>query len=690
MTKILVCPAWPYVHAVPHFGNIIPFLSADAIARYHRLKGDDVEMVSGSDEHGARMELEARKLGITPKQLVDTNHKFVTEVIEKFRFSFTNYSRTTSPKHKEWVQTFYKKVYDNGHVNIEDEELPYCTKCEMFLPDKFVKGDCPHCGQKDIQGDQCDECGRVLDAIELVNPRCFNCGTKPMIKKTKTAYFDLPKFTDQLKKYVSKQDHWQPRVKQFSLRWFEDGLEKRPITRDLEWGIPAPFPGMNDKVIYCWAEAVLGYLSTVWMLGKIDEYWKNKNAYSYFCIGKDNIPFHTILLPGLLLGHGGYNLPSQIVNNEFLNFDGKQFSKSRGVGIYLDDIIDILPPDYWRFYLYRIFPENKDTDFVWKDFEAKINSELVANLANFVNRVVNLLNQMYDGKIPKSTLDKDVEKSINETLIKYDVAFKNIKIKEPLDLVLLLSSVGNEYLQRKQPWKDEKNKDCLYTCAVICKVLSILLDPYLPETAEKLRTLFGIKEKELSLGFDLDIKGNVGKPEHLFNKINVNEIQEQINDRRMFSSFSKVDLRVAKVLEAVKHPRADNLYVLKVNNGSEEKQIVSGLAKHYVPEELVGKKVILVNNLKKADLRGVISSGMLLAASTKDKLGILFVNDAGVGSKVELDGVESKPLHEITIDDFSKVDLRLKDGKISYKEHVLKVGDELVKTEKSPEGARVG
>jgi len=690
MAKILVTCAWPYTQAIPHFGNIIPFLSADALARYHRLKGDDVEFVSGSDEHGARMELEARKLGVTPKQLVDSTHEFMLEINKKFRFSFTNYSRTSSSKHKEFVQEFYNKIYDNGHIEIKDEELPYCIKCEMFLPDKFVKGDCPHCGEKDIQGDQCDNCGRVLDAIKLHNPRCFHCETKPMIKKTKTAYFNLPKFTNELKKYVDKQNHWQPRVKHFTQRWFEEGLQKRPVTRDLEWGIPAPFPEMNDKVIYCWAEAVLGYLSTVWMIGRIDEYWKNKKAYSYFCLGKDNITFHTILLPGLLIGHGGYELPSQIVNNEYLNFEGKQFSKTRGIGVYLDDIIDILPPDYWRYYLYRISPENKDTDFSWKDFEVKINNELVANLANFVNRVINLLNKYCDGNIPDSKLDKDIEKQIKEILSKYEDAFKNVKIKDPLDLILQLSSIGNEYLQRKEPWKNEKNKDCLYTCSVICKVLSILLDPYIPESAEKIRKLFGIDEKDLRLDIDINIKGKVGKPEHLFHKINVNEIQEQINDRRVFTSFSKLDLKVAKVIEAVKHPRADNLYVLKVDNGSEERQIVSGLVKHYVPEELVGKKIILLNNLKKADLRGVISSGMLLAASKKDKLGVLFVSDAEIGSRITLSGVESKSNKEVTIGDFAKIELHLKDEMICYKDHILKAGDELVKTEKAPDGARVG
>jgi methionyl-tRNA synthetase len=684
--KILVCTAWPYVHAVPHFGNIIPFLSADAIARYHRIVGDEVEFVSGSDEHGARMELESRKLGITPKQLVDNNHAFVQKVNKFLNISFTNYSRTSSMEHREFVQDFYKTVYDNGHIEIKDEELPYCSKCDLFLPDKFVQGDCPHCQEKNIQGDQCDNCGRVLEPLELINPRCIQCGTKPSIRKTKTAYFDLPKFTEELKKYVSEKKDWQPRVKAFTERWFEEGLLERPVTRDLEWGIPAPFPGMQGKVIYCWAEAVLGYVSTVSTLGKLDDFWKG-DAKSYFCLGKDNIPFHTILFPALLLAHGNYNLPTQIVNNEYLNFEGKQFSKSRGVGVYTDDVIDILNGDYWRFYLFRIFPQNKDTDFAWKDFSEKINSELVANVANFVNRVLSLIDKFYSGKVPKDEIDPEIKKKLEEGILNYRDHFEKSKIKEPLEQALAISSLGNEYLQHQEPWKNDANKGCLSTCVAICRVFSVLLEPYIPEASAKLREIFGVKKLSFDDLFDLPSK--VGDKTHLFEKIDVEEIQKRIHERKSLSSFKKLDLRVGKILEVKEHPKADRLFIEKVDLGDREVTIVSGLRKHYLAEELVGKKVVIVTNLKPAELRGVVSEGMLLAASKRDKLGVLYLKDAEAGDRVFLEGVDSEPSEELTIDEFAKVHLTTGNGKIVYGEHILRTENEEVSVEKVEDGAKV-
>jgi len=686
--KVLVCAAWPYVHAIPHFGNFIPFFSADALARFHRLIGDEVEFVSGSDEHGARMEFEAKKYGITPKQLVDDNHNFVLRAIKFLNISFTNYSRTTSPKHHQFVQDFYKVIYKNGYVSIKDEELPFCNSCEIFLPDKFVVGDCPHCGTKDVQGDQCDECGRVLNPLELINPRCSHCGTKPVVRKSKTAYFDLPRLSKELEKYVDSKDNWQPRVKHFTQRWFEEGLHERPITRDLQWGIPAPFPGLKDKVIYCWAEAVLGYVSAVAMLNKLDEFWKEKIKRSYFCIGKDNIPFHTILFPSLLLAHGGYNLPDQIVNNEFLGFEGKQFSKSRGIGIWLDDIIDILPGDYWRFYFFRIFPENKDTDFSWNDFEQKINTELVANIANYVNRVLTLIDKYHGGKIPNAEIDEEVQSVIKESIEKYKQALPSLKIREGLDIALYLSSKGNEYLQKKEPWKNESNKYCLKSCALICKALAVFLEPYLPETSEKLQRLFGVKK----ISFDdlENISGSVGKPEHLFSKINIEELQNKIEQRRNISVFEKLDLRIAKIEEVKDHPKADKLYILKIKVGDKEKQIVAGVKQHYIPEDLIGRNIVIINNLQAAELRGVISEGMLLAADdSKGKVGLLSAPKSKSGDKVYADGIVQKPKEKITLDDFHKLKLTSRQGKINFLEKFLRTDKEEITVEKVEDGAKV-
>ncbi|MBD3259757.1 methionine--tRNA ligase, partial [Candidatus Woesearchaeota archaeon] len=335
--RVLVCAAWPYVHAVPHLGNVIPFFSADVLARYYRLKNYEVEFVSGSDQHGAAMEFEAKKLGITPQQLVDKNHAIVEKFNKDWGISFTNYSKTTHPAHKQFVTDFYKHVYDKGFIEIRDETLPYCPECEQFLPDRYVTGKCPFCGNDKCVGNQCDECGRVLDPMQLIEPKCSQCGTTPKTKETKTGYFLLSKFLDDLKRYVKeKKPLWQPRVVNFTERWFEEGLNDRPITRNLKWGIPCPFPGLEDKSIYVWAEAVLGYCSTVMMRDKFRQFWENQIEHSYFCLGKDNIPFHTIIFPALLMAHGDINVPDIIVSNEYIGFEGKQFSKTRGVGIWLD------------------------------------------------------------------------------------------------------------------------------------------------------------------------------------------------------------------------------------------------------------------------------------------------------------------------------------------------------------------
>ncbi len=692
--RVLVCAAWPYVHAIPHFGNFMPFFSADALARFHRLIGDEVLFVSGSDEHGARMEFEAKKYGITPKQLVDENHAFVLKAIDYFGINFDNYSRTSSAPHHIFTKTFYEKVYQNGYISFKDEELPFCNKCGAFLPDKFVVGDCPHCGTKDIQGDQCDECGRVLDPLQLINPRCLQCGTKPVVRKSKTAYFDLPKLSEELKNYVQSKKNWQSRVQQFTLRWFEEGLQIRPITRDLHWGVPAPFPGLKDKVIYCWAEAVLGYVSAVAMLNKEKEYWKEPIKVSYFCLGKDNIPFHTILFPALLLAHGGYNLPDQIVSNEFLGFEGKQFSKSRGIGIWLDDVLGILPADYWRFYLFRIFPENKDTDFSWEDFEQKINSELVANLANYVNRVLTLINTHYKGKIPKEPIDAEIRTAISAAVTQYKEQIPALKIRDALDTMLALSAKGNEYLQRKEPWKNEKNRGCLASCALICKTLAVLLAPYLPETAQKMQRLFGLKK----ISFDdlYSVSGTVGKPEHLFNKINAREITAQIEEKRNSSVFQKLDLRVAKITEVKPHPKADKLYVLQIDVGEQDgktlkKQIVAGMRPYYVVEDLQGRNIIIINNLQPAELRGIVSEGMLLAADDGNgKVGLLGAAQSHAGDFVFVEGIERRIEAKITLEDFHKLKLITHKGKVHFRDRVIRTAQEEISVDKNiGDGAQI-
>ncbi|MCK4670129.1 MAG: methionine--tRNA ligase [Nanoarchaeota archaeon] len=712
--RILVCAAWPYVHAVSHLGNIICMLSADVIARFYRQLGYEVEMVSGSDQHGAQMEFEAKKLGITPKELVDMNHKIVSDVIlNKLKFSFTNYSFTTHPEHIKFVREFYKKVWDNGYIEVKDETLPYCDGCKRFLPDRFVVGKCPHCGNDKALGNQCDECGRILDPTDLVEPKCSECGATPIFKDTKTGYFDLPKIVPKLWEYVdTKKAEWQPRVVHFTERWFEEGLNQRPITRDLSWGIPAPFPGLEDKCIYVWAEAVLGYLSTVVMRGKFKEFWQEPIEKSYFCLGKDNIPFHTILLPAFILAHGNINVPDIIVSNEYLGFGGKQFSKTRGTGVWLNEIIDTVPSyDIWRYYLYRIYPENKDTDFSWKDFAKKVNSELVANFSNFVNRVINLLNKYYDGKVPEYEAvladDKKLLLKIKKCKEKVGQLIKQGKIREPLDEIMLLSKAGNEYLQSKEPWKNKTNQPTLRVCAQLLKVLSVLLHPYLPEATEKLQKLLNVDNL---LWENIDaVPEKVEKPVHLFDNIDVEKVKKKIEENRKKTGgklleekeekkeaegtlFKKFDFRVAKVLEVKDHPKADKLFVMQIDLGTlGKRQIVAGIKGHYTPEELVGKQIIVIANLKPAMLRDEESNGMLLAGvegkGKEQRIGLVIAPNSAPGDKVSLKGESQEPAHEMTINDFAKLKIATKDGKVVCCGKPLATEKEDLSAEKVSDGA---
>ncbi|MBW3013780.1 methionine--tRNA ligase [Candidatus Woesearchaeota archaeon] len=712
--RVLVCAAWPYVHAVSHLGNVICMLSADVIARFYRQLGYEVEMVSGSDQHGAQMEFEAKKLGITPKELVDRNHKIVSDVIlNKLNFSFTNYSYTTHPTHIKFVQDFYKVLWDKGFIIVKDETLPYCEGCKKFLPDRFVVGKCPHCENDKALGNQCDECGRILDPTDLIDPKCSECGAKPIFKDTKTGYFDLPRLVPDLKKYVqSKEPEWQSRVVHFTERWFEEGLNQRPITRDLSWGIPAPFPGLQDKCIYVWAEAVLGYLSTVVQRGKFKEFWQEPIEKSYFCLGKDNIPFHTIILPSLLLAHGDLNVPDIIVSNEYLGFGGKQFSKTRGIGVWLNEIVDTVPSyDIWRYYLYRIYPENKDTDFSWKDFAEKVNTELVANFSNFVNRVINLLNKYYDGKVPEYEAvladDKELLLKIKRCKEKVEQLIKLGKIREPLDEIMLLSKAGNEYLQSKEPWKNEDNRPTLRVCAQLLKVLSVLLHPYLPEATEKLQKLLNVDD--LSWENIDDVPEKVEEPEHLFDNIDVEVVQKKVEENRQKTGakpleeekekekdetlFKKFDLRVAKVLEVKDHPKADKLFVMQIDLGElGKRQIVAGMKGHYSPEELIGKNIIVIANLKPAVLRGEESNGMLLAGveeSNGKNAGLVVAPNSAPGDKVSLKGKSQSPETEMTIDQFAKLKMSVKDGKVMFDGNALATEKEDLSVEKVGDGARI-
>ncbi|MDI6905506.1 MAG: methionine--tRNA ligase [Candidatus Bathyarchaeia archaeon] len=502
--KVLITSAWPYINYVPHLGTLVgSILSADVVARYHRLKGEDVLMVSGSDEHGTPIEVESIRLGISPKELTDKNHAKVVELLKKWKISFDNYTRTESPVHKEFVQDHLMKIYNNGYIFVKETEMPYCEKCSRFLPDRFVEGKCPYCGYESARGDQCDACGKLLEPTFLIESYCVICKGKPIIKKTKHWYFDMSKFSQKLSDYISSNKQLPSNARNFSLNLIKEGLKPRTVTRDVSWGIPAPFPEAEGKTIYVWIEAVLGYVSATIEYfrnrgepEKWKKYWFNRDAKTIYFVGKDNIPFHAIILPALLLAsHEDYNLPWNVSSTEFLQFKGESASKSRRIGIFTDEALELFPADYWRFFLMATRPETKDTDFSWELFTEKINADLNDTFGNFIHRTLMFINTRFNSEVPKpSRLDKDDEQILKTLKEKVETIAKEIescRLQSAANIVISISRVGNQYLNEKEPWnvikKDrDKAANTIYVAAQIVKALAMVSAPFIPFAAEEL------------------------------------------------------------------------------------------------------------------------------------------------------------------------------------------------------------
>ena len=554
--KVLVTCAWPYVNYMPHLGTLVQVLSADVVARYYRLKGEDVVMVSGSDEHGTPIEVEAVKLGISPKQLTDKIHAKVVELFRKWGFSFDNYTRTENPMHKEFVQAYQMKIYNNGYIFTQETEMLYCEKCSRFLPDRFVEGKCPYCGYETARGDQCDACGRLLEPTFLIEPYCTICKSKPIIKKTKQWYFDLPKFSEKLNDYINNNKELPTNARNFSLNLIKEGLKPRAMTRDVNWGIPAPFPGAEGKTFYVWFENVLGYISaTVEYFRnrgepeKWKEYWFNKEAKTLYFVGKDNIPFHVIIFPALLLASGeDYNLPWNVPATEFLQFKGERASKSRRIGIWIDEALEVFPADYWRFFLMATRPETKDTNFSWELFIEKINSDLNDTFGNFIHRTLAFMNAQFNGEVPQpEALDED-DKQILETLKeKVETVAKEIEdcgLQSAANTMISISRMGNQYLNEKEPWnlikKDrEKAASIIYVAAQIVKALAIVSAPFIPFAAEELWKTLNLPGSVHEQKWDEALKPlpanhKIGKAKPLFQKIEANgqELDEMLEKVR--------------------------------------------------------------------------------------------------------------------------------------------------------------
>ncbi|MEM0021836.1 MAG: methionine--tRNA ligase [Fervidicoccaceae archaeon] len=550
--KYIVCSAWPYVNNVPHLGTMIgSLLSGDVYNRYLKLKGEESLYVSGSDEHGSPIEVEARKRGVDPKILTDAMHAYVSDLIGKWEIEFSNYTRTHNQVHIEFVRNFMTKLYQLGYLEKKKEILPYCPNDKIFLADRFIEGKCPYCGYEKARGDQCDNCGRLLHPTELINPHCVFCGSRPIYKETENYFFKMQLVRDRLLEWLRNHRELDDNVRNYSLNWVSEGLRERSVTRDISWGVPSPLPGTEGKTIYVWFDALLGYLSSVKEYleknGKgedFDFWWRDPETRTAFFIGKDNIPFHAIIFPSMLIASGeSYPLPWKISATEYLLFQEEKFSKSRGIGVWADEALEILPADYWRFALIRMRPESKDTSFSWVEFYRIINTELNDDIGNLFHRVLSFIWRNYDGVVPSSSYLKDELQEIQPeiaTLIERAVdSYERIKLKQASEHILELARLGNQYLNQKAPWDlIKENRDRASSVIIVeinlVRLIALLLFPIIPSSMRRVYKMIGMPgptNGELSnLELMLVKPGQrIEKPEPIFKKL-PQDFLERIDD----------------------------------------------------------------------------------------------------------------------------------------------------------------
>ncbi len=677
--KILVTSALPYANGPIHLGHLSgAYIPADIYVRYKRLNGDDVLYICGSDEHGVPITISADKEGVSPQVIIDRYHEQNKKAFERFGMGFDNYSRTSLPVHHQTAKEFFLEFFNRGILIEKKSHQFYDEKAKMFLPDRYVEGTCPKCGNEQARSDECENCGSLYDPSELINPKSKVTGETPELKETTHYYFPLGKYQPALEKYVNEMNEkygWKENVMQYCRSWFKEGLKDRAVTRDLDWGVKVPIEGFQNKVIYVWFEAVLGYISSTKeyseKIGKPDlwkEYWQNTETKYVAFIGKDNVVFHCIIFPAMLMAWNEgqrkekYCLPQNVPANEFLNFEGKKFSKSRGWGIDVDEFLNIFPADSLRYTLAANLPENKDTDFYWKEFQLRNNSELADILGNFINRTFTFVHRYFEGKVPKPGKFRKIDEDMLEEISKYPgrIAdlFETYRIKDAVSEMMNLARDGNKYFNDSEPWitiKSDKEKcaTTLYICLQAIFTLAELFNPVLPFSSAKLFKMLNAKPTVWrECGKPLLKDGHqLNSAEILFQKIEDEVIDEQIsklpssdkaigtntNELISYDEFMKTKLKVAEVLSAEKIAKSKKLMRLKVKLDDGERQLVAGIAGHYSPEDLIGKKVVVVANLQSAKLMGEESHGMILAVEKENgELQVLTV-DASVknGTRVK-------------------------------------------------------
>ena len=668
--RTLVTSALPYANGPVHIGHLAGvYVPADIYVRYLRLKGEDVLFIGGSDEHGVPVTQRARKEGITPQDVVDRYHNIIKESFEGFGISFDVYSRTTSETHHKFASEFFRKLYDDGKLVEQTSKQFYDVKNEKFLTDRDVVGECPYC-HKQAYGNQCEEgCGRALEPTELINPRSKETGEAPILKETKNWYLPLNEYQQWLKEWIlENHKEWRPNVYGQCKSWLDMDLQPRAMTRDLDWGIPVPVEGADGKVLYVWFDAPIGYISNTKELcdkdpgkhGTWEQWWQSEDTRLVHFIGKDNIVFHCIIFPVMMKAHGKYVMPDNVPSNEFLNLEDDKISTSRNWAVWLNEYLVDFPgkQDVLRYVLTANAPETKDNNFTWKDFQARNNNELVAVYGNFVNRALVLTKKYFDGKVPACGELTDYDNAIIAEFVnvkeRVETLLDQYKFREAQKEAMELARIGNRYLAETEPWKLAKTDmgrvaTILNLSLQLVANLSIVFEPFLPFSSKKLREMLNIENFEwTSLGSTtlLGEGHELGEVGLLFEKIEDETIQSQldrlerikkeneaanykanpIRPECTFDDFMKLDMRVGTVLECTKVPKADKLLQFKIDDGLATRTILSGVAKHFNPEELVGKQVCFIANLPPRTMRGIVSEGMILSAEDNEgKLSLLTV-----------------------------------------------------------------
>ncbi|MDG2081800.1 MAG: methionine--tRNA ligase [Bacteroidales bacterium] len=676
--RYTITSALPYANGPIHIGHLAGvYVPADIYARYLRMNDMDVLFIGGSDEHGVPITIKARQLGVSPQDIVDKYHNIIKKSFEDFGISFDVYSRTSDPIHHKTASEFFKKLYDDGSFIEKTNKQYYDEENKQFLADRYITGTCPHCGNENAYGDQCENCGTSLSPLELINPKSALSGNIPILKETKHWYLPLDSYEKWLTEWIIKghKNDWKPNVYGQVKSWIDQGLKPRAVTRDLDWGVKVPVKDAEGKVLYVWFDAPIGYISAAkeWSekTGKDwKPYWKDKDSKMLHFIGKDNIVFHCIIFPAMLKAEGSFILPENVPANEFLNLENNKISTSRNWAVWLHEYLEDFPgkQDVLRYVLTANAPETKDNDFTWKDFQARNNNELLAVFGNFVNRTLVLTQKYYDGIVPNCSDFGNISKETLDEISKFPQligsSIERYRFREALNELMNLARMGNKYLTDMEPWKlvkldPEKVKEIIFVSLQIVTNLAILSEPFLPFTSRKLSTMLNIGEykwKDAGSADILKTGHKINKPELLFERIEDSAIEQQVQklmDTKLnsleplsakkskseieFDDFMKMDIRTGTIIEAEKVAKTKKLLKLVVDTGIDKRTVVSGIAEYYDAEKIVGNKVSILVNLAPRKLRGIESQGMILMAEDKDgKLSFVSpVDDVQNGSEIK-------------------------------------------------------